>query len=93
MTRFTDNPSLLGNEIAEVRLRRVEEELQFLRNQLYNTYFIGRLRTDRTTGPANSADVNATDKVYDVIRDANYEYVLINNGGTLAWRRITYSAF
>jgi aromatic ring hydroxylase len=93
MTRFTDNPSLLGNEIAEVRLRRVEENLQFIQDQLYNSYFFGRLRTDRTTGPASSADVNSTDAVYDVIRDTNYEYVLINNGGTLAWRRISYSAF
>lgn len=93
MTRFTDNPSLLGNEIAEVRLRRVEEDLQFLLTRISATYLLGRLRTDRTTGPANSADVTKNDKLYDVIRDTNYEYVLINDGGVLAWRRISYSAF
>lgn len=93
MTRFTDNPSLLGNEISEVRLRRVEEDLLFVRNQLDNSYFIGRLRVDRTTAPASSSDVNATDLLYDVIRTTTNEYVLINNGGTLAWRSISYSAF
>jgi aromatic ring hydroxylase len=93
MTRFTDSPSLLGNDILETRVRRVEENLQFLQNQLANTYFLGRLRVDRTTGPANSADVHPGDKLYDVIRDTNYEYVLINDAGTLAWRRISYSAF
>ena len=93
MTRFTDAPSLLGNEISEVRLRRVEEDLRAVQFQLQTSYFIGRLRTDRDTGPANSADVNGTDQLYDVIRDLNFEYVLINDSGTLAWRRISYSAF
>lgn len=93
MTRFTDNASLLGNDIMEVRLRRVEEDLLFLQNQLANSYVLGRLRTDRSTGPATSADVNATDKLYDVIRDTSFEYVLINDGGALAWRRIILSAF
>ena len=93
MTKFTDSPSILGNEILETRLRRVEEELLSLRNQLANTYCLGRLRTDRSTGPANSADVNSTDKLYDVIRDTSFEYVLINDTGNLRWRRITYAAF
>lgn len=52
-----------------------------------NTRFLrGRLRTDRTTPSANT-DVNSTDKEGDVVRTATYEYVVVNDAGTLKWAR------
>jgi len=56
-------------------------------------YFVqGRLRTDRAT-PANSADVQLQDLIYDRVLTNAFEYVIINNAGTLEWRRATLNAF
>ncbi len=38
--------------------------------------------------PSSSADVVAADKVGDVNYDASYMYLLIDDSGTPAWRRI-----
>jgi hypothetical protein len=92
MTRMTDANPLVASTILEERLRRVEDNQQVIENRLANSYTQGRIRFDRTS-PTSSADVQTPDRLYDIVRDTSYEYVLINDAGTLAWRRISYSAF
>jgi hypothetical protein len=92
MTRFTQNASLVGLEIIEERLRRIEQQWQFFQNNTQPYLVQGRLNTTRTP-PTSSADVKSSDKIYDIVRDASYEYILIVDTGTLAWRRITMSSF
>lgn len=92
MTRMTDANPLVARTIEEERLRRVEDNVQVIGNRLANSYTQGRIRFDRPA-PTSSADVLSPDKLYDIVRDSSFEYVLINNSGALAWRRISYSAF
>jgi len=76
----------------EERIRRVEEQVQILNNRLPSTFVQGRLRWDRTS-PASSSDVQSSDKLWDRCIDTSYEYVLVNNAGTLEWLRIIMSSF
>lgn len=74
------------------RIALLENNMRILNNTLAAYFVLGRLRTDRTA-PANSADVQTPDQLYDrVVTDA-YEYILINNAGSLEWRRLTASSF
>jgi hypothetical protein len=93
MSRFNDQNPITGNDSLEERVKRLEEQQASWGNRFFNTFTIGRLRTDRTTAPASSADVNATDRLYDIIRVYPYEYVLINNSGAFNWVRISMSTF
>jgi len=93
MSRLGGTNSIAANDTYIERLKRVEDRLGFLENRLPQTYLQGRLRTDYTTAPANSADVNSTDLLYDYIILPTAEYILINNSGTLAWRMVTLSSF
>lgn len=79
-------------EEAIRRIAVLESQFRNLSRSLTAFYIKGRLRTDRVA-PANSADVQAQDAIYDRVLDANFEYILIDNAGTLAWRQITLSAF
>ncbi len=74
------------------RVALLEQKLQNLpiSNQAY--FVQGRLRTDRSA-PANSADVTTQDLLYDRVLTNAFEYILINDGGTLAWRQSTLNAF
>lgn len=92
MTRFTQQSPITGLTTLEERIRRLEEEVREINNRWYNSFIIGRLRTDRTA-PTDSADVQPPDLLYDVVRDTSYQYVLINDGGTLTWLRWAYSTF
>lgn len=92
MSRFSD-ASLSTPNNSEERIRRLEERLQVLEQNLPSSFVKGRLRTDRTTAPASSTDVNYTDQLYDVIVIAGAEYILLNNSGTLNWQKITLSTF
>lgn len=92
MSKFANTSISISVPILEERLKRVEQQLNFLNNTLSGYFVLGRLRTDRTA-PASSSDVQSLDLLYDIVRDTNYTYVLINNAGTLAWRRITMSSF
>lgn len=94
MTRFTEGESLAAADNMEERVKRLEEQLYFLEKQLPTTFLQGRLRTDYTTAPTSSTNVDVnTDKIYDYIILPTAEYILINNSGTLAWRMITLSSF
>jgi len=79
----------------EEALRRVillENQLRILPTSGQAFFVQGRLRTDRTA-PANSADVQAQDLLYDRVLTPTFEYILINDSGTLAWRQSTLSSF
>ncbi len=43
--------------------------------------------------PSSSADVDVTDKVGDVNYTASYFYILIDNSGTPAWRRVALGSW
>ncbi len=93
MAKFQDQNPIMGNNVLEERIKRLEEQQAQWGNRFFNTFLTGRLRTDRTTPPASSTDVNDTDRVYDIIRIYPYEYVLINTGTVYEWVRITMSTF
>lgn len=93
MSRFSDAQGITGADQMEERLKRVEEQQAAWGQRFFSTFVIGRLRTDRTTPPATSADVNDSDQIYDVIRIYPYEYILINNDGAYNWVRLTMSTF
>lgn len=95
MTRFTDSQSIVntvGLNPLEIRIKRIEQQLETLVPFLEALYVKGRLRTDRIA-PTNSADVNEFDILYDIVRDEDFEYILIDDSGALAWRRIIMSVF
>lgn len=82
------------SNIAEAirRIALIESQLRILSQTLQAFYIQGRLRTDRVV-PTSSADVQAQDAIYDRVLSPTFEYILVNNAGTLAWRRITLNAF
>lgn len=43
--------------------------------------------------PSSSSDLVGTEKVGDIAADASYFYVVVDNAGTLAWRRVAISSF
>ena len=45
------------------------------------------------TNPASSSDLIGTEKVGDISADSTYLYVVVDNGGTLEWRRVAISSF
>ncbi len=79
-------------EQAEQRIALLENKVRLLNDTLKFYFVQGRLRTDRTA-PTSSADVQTPDLLYDRVLKDDYEYTLINNAGTLEWRRITNSSF
>ena len=89
-----DNLDLQFNRPDEA-LRRVillENQLRILPTSGQAYFIQGRLRTDRVA-PANSADVQAQDLLYDRVLTPTFEYILINNAGTLEWRQTILSSF
>jgi hypothetical protein len=74
------------------RINRIQNDLDATLSNLDATYVKGRLRFDRPA-PANSADVNDTDLLYDRVLTVTFEYILINNAGTLNWVRSALSTF
>ena len=92
MSRFTESNPITGYTVEEERLKRVEEQVRALEVLAANSAILGRLRTDRTA-PTSSTDVQPPDLEYDMVRDDSYQYVLVNNAGTLNWLRWSYSTF
>ncbi len=43
--------------------------------------------------PSSSSDLVGTEKAGDMAADTNYLYVVVNNAGTLQWRRVAISTF
>lgn len=87
--RFTD----LVNWARDVTATRQEDVRDF--DNLNQKFVLGRnrtLRNDRDV-PTGSSDVVATDAEGDIMHDASYLYILINNSGTLVWRRCALSSW
>lgn len=53
---------------------------------LKTLYVGGRLRTDRAV-PTGNGDVVDTDRLGDIVRSAAYEYIIVDDSGTLKWAR------
>jgi hypothetical protein len=77
---------------TQERIVDLENKLKTLNSTLTAFFLKGRLRTDRTA-PTSSADVQTPDLLYDRVIKDDYEYILIDNAGTLEWRRLTASIF
>lgn len=93
MTRFTNHESLSAGDSTEERLRRLEERFNLLEIKLPQTFLQGRLRTDYTTAPTSSSDINKTDRLNDVVILTNSQYIIVNDSGSLAWRKVTLESF
>lgn len=76
----------------ERRIQALEGQLRNLNNVLNGFFVKGRLRKDRTV-PSASNDVQTPDQLYDRVVSTTYEYILVNNSGTLEWIRITCATF
>jgi hypothetical protein len=87
-----DNHSYNTPDQFSQRIALLENQMRILNNTLAAFFVKGRLRTDRTA-PTSSADVQTPDKLYDRVVKNDYEYILIDNAGTLEWRRLTASTF
>lgn len=74
------------------RIVNLENQMRNLNFTLASQFLKGRLRIDRSA-PATSADVQTPDLLYDVVYTPTYTYILIDNAGALAWRRIAMGAF
>lgn len=93
MSRFTGDRSTITAGVLEERLKRVEQQLEFLVGTLSRSFVLGRLRIDRVA-PTSSADiVPFGDLLYDVLYTSGYFYVVIDDTGTLEWRRIALNSF
>lgn len=56
-------------------------------NNLNTRLVQGRLRTDLSAAPS-AVTVNAgIDREGDIYRDGSYEYIVVNDAGTLKWAR------
>jgi hypothetical protein len=87
-----DNHSYNTPDQFSQRIALLENQMRILNNTLAAFFIKGRLRTDRVA-PTSSADVQTPDKLYDRVVKNDYEYILIDNAGTLEWRRLTASIF
>ncbi len=76
----------------EQRIALLENQIRNLNSALKAFFVAGRLRTDRAA-PTSSADIETPDQLYDRVLKDDYEYVVINDAGSLAWRRITLASF
>lgn len=43
--------------------------------------------------PSSSSDIIGTEKAGDISADANFLYIVVDNAGTLEWRRVAISSF
>lgn len=80
------------------------EDVQMLLRQITNTRkddiaTISQITSSFISGrkvgkiPSSSADVQVSDKVGDVNYTAGYFYILVDNSGTPAWRRIALASW
>ncbi len=74
------------------RIVLLENQMRNLSSILAAFFIKGRLRTDRTA-PTSSADVETPDLLYDWVIKDDYMYLLIDDAGSLAWRRVAVGAF
>lgn len=69
-------------------MSRREDVIEF--NSLNNRLVRGRLRSDRAA-PSSSSNIVGGDQEGDIVRTGSYEYIVVNDAGTLKWARISLS--
>lgn len=79
----------ISDALKQICKLRNSQDIQDFKN-LNGKFIMGRL-TARV--PSSSTDVITGDFVGDYCPTATFLYILINNSGTPAWRRITASSF
>lgn len=74
----------LRDQLRQITNIRKDDITQF--SNLTNIFLAGR-----TVGkiPSSSTDVSVSDRLGDQSNDADYLYILVNDSGTPAWRRVT----
>lgn len=45
------------------------------------------------SAPSSSTDITGAEKVGDIAADASYFYVVVDNAGSLEWRRVAIGSF
>ena len=77
----------MTDQLILKRVDSLEDKEKRRTRELRSNFVQGRYRTDRTAVPSSNSDVNTTDKLGDIIRTTTYEYILVNDSGTLKWAR------
>lgn len=80
-----DQVQIALTEIARLRDQDIRDF-----NNLTNIFMRGR-KVEKV--PSGAADVAALDRVGDFNYTASYLYILVNNSGTNAWRRVALSSW
>lgn len=73
------------NWLRGISIQRTDDVKEI--NNLNTQYVQGRLRTDRAA-PSSHSDVTATDQLGDIVRTGSFEYIVVNDAGTLKWSRV-----
>lgn len=92
MPIFPTDTTIMGTQNLEERVKRIEQRVNNTKNDLTSFFVLGRLRIDRDA-PANSADIQGSDTLYDIVLKSDYVYYLVNNSGSLEWKRVALSSF
>jgi len=85
-TKDTEDLAKALQQIIRIRKEDVQDY-----DNLNNVFISGR-SVGRVV-PTTSADVLDTDRLGDILFTATYIYNLIDNSGTLEWRRVTQGSF
>lgn len=72
-------------EVAKERTNDIKD-FDNLKNVFMSGRKVGKI-------PSASSDVAATDRIGDFNYSASYFYILVDNGGTAAWRRIALGSW
>lgn len=77
-----------ANVLREIIRTRQSDisEIESIKNR-----FISGRKVMRT--PLSSSDIQATDRVGDISFSASYMYIVVDNSGTLVWRRVALASF
>lgn len=77
-----------ANVLREIIRTRQSDisEIESIKNR-----FVSGRKVTRT--PSSSSDVQSTDRVGDMSFSASYMYIVVDNSGTLVWRRVSLASF
>lgn len=95
MNEYPSIPVLIPKNITEMGqfiygyLRQITrmrgDDVREISN-LKNRLVMGRLRIDRVA-PTSNSDIQTPDQLGDIVRTGTYEYIVVNDSGTLKWAR------
>lgn len=90
MKEIYPDPKDVGlNGFADIVVGAREDDIREFDN--LNNRFVGGRKVSKI--PSNSADVVAADQEGDINYDAAFLYILLDDAGTLVWRRVALAAF